>query len=131
MLRDPDQSTLREIGLLYLACTHGVDDELHEKERDLIVAKLEGRIVPATEHRVLEAVRASVAVYKQHRRAQTLQAEVERAAGHLVTRLKSGDLQTILGDLVQLARADGTVTHPEHELVGVVAREFGLARPGV
>jgi hypothetical protein len=131
MLRNAEPGTLRDIGLLYLACTHGVDEELHENERDLIVSKIHGRIVVATERTVFEAVREAVALYQKRREPALLEGEVQRAATDLATQMTPDDLQLIVDDLVELARADGQVSFPEREFITLVAEAFGRPLPSM
>lgn len=129
MLTNPDEQTLRGIGLLYLACTHAMDGELTEQERDLIVHKIEGRLVSADERAVYGAVREAVAAYGQHKGEHELGAKVHDVAVDLAAKMDPADLAVIVADLVDMARTDGAVTSPEREFISDVAQSFQVATP--
>jgi hypothetical protein len=126
MLDNPDENTLRDIGLLYLACAHAIDKDLTEAERDLIVHKMEGRLVAATEHRVFKAVLAAVGAYRTHEKAGTLSSRVHEIAVALAGLMDPTDLRTLLDDLVEMARSDGVLCQPEQAFLDDVSRTFGI-----
>jgi uncharacterized tellurite resistance protein B-like protein len=129
MLNDPDPQTLDAIGLLFLVCSHGVDATLEERERDLIVHKIAGRLAATTEQTVYEAVRRAVAVYKDPATQADLAAKVRVTAAVLASTLAQPDRQQLLADLAEVAQADGRLTEPERNFVVEVARAFGLPEP--
>ena len=129
MLNDPDEHTLRAIGLLYLVCAHGSDDDLHEAERDTIVHKIEGRIVSSTEETVAESVRNAVQLYKAQPNAAAIASAVHEAAAWLATRLSLPDRKQVVEDLADVARADGVVSSPERDFILDASRTFGVDTP--
>jgi tellurite resistance protein len=131
MLHDPDTITLRGIGLLFLACSHAVDNDLAESERDLIVHKIEGRLVDATQKQVYAAVRDAVAVYKGQAGTAEVAARVHEAATGLAGVMARPDLAQLLADLVEVAQVDGAVSSPEREFISDVAGTFGLDTPAL
>ncbi len=127
MLADADEETLRAIGLLYLVCTHGVDADLHEDERDLIVAKVSGRIVAATERRVYDAVRSAVIEYRQYGGRDAIARHVEQRSAWLAQRMQRSDLEQVVRDLEDMASADGAISDAERWFIDIVKHHFGLS----
>jgi uncharacterized tellurite resistance protein B-like protein len=129
MLTNPDPETLDAIGLLFLVCSHGVDAQLEEPERDLIVHKVAGRLAAVTERTVYEAVRRALVIYKDPASQADLGAKVRATAAMLATAMAEAERRILLQDLAEVACADGVLTEPERSFVGEVARAFGLPSP--
>jgi uncharacterized tellurite resistance protein B-like protein len=130
MISDPDANTLRGIGLLYLACTHAMDGDLSETERDLIVHKIEGRLVAASERTVYDAVRAALVSYREQD-ASNLGQTVHAVAEQLRGLLTPEDAAVLLEDLVEMARTDGVVSSPEREFISDVADTLSVPKPAL
>jgi tellurite resistance protein len=127
MLQDPDAQTLDAIGFLFLACSHGVDASLEERERDLIVHKMSGRLVSATETTVYEAVRRALALYKDPQTQADVDARVRVTATMLASALVKADQEQLLADLTEVAESDGVMSVPERNFVTTVAQAFGVS----
>ena len=113
---------LHDLALLYLGLAHGADDDLDPQETMEIAAKLR-RWQPDKDPALIDhVIREATLTYLNGATDQRLSEAVQVLGSQLGKPL----LKAILGDLVDIARADGIVVTGERSFINDVADAWNL-----
>ncbi|NND70436.1 MAG: hypothetical protein HKN43_02550 [Rhodothermales bacterium] len=114
-------SRLHDIGLIFLACMHGTDDEIDPSEYTLVRELLKQHVADDSEdaEKVFDEV---MLMYV----SQTVYEMVEGSIASLSAVSTTEELATILKDLADIAAADGLVYPEEVRFITDIAEEWGL-----
>ncbi|MFW5973222.1 MAG: TerB family tellurite resistance protein [Bacteroidota bacterium] len=113
---------LHDLALLYLGLAHGADEDLDPHETMEIAAKLR-RWQPDKDPALIDhVIREATLTYLNGANDQRLQEAVQILGNELNRPL----LQSILADLVDIARADGTVVPGEKSFIREIADSWSL-----
>ncbi len=113
---------LHDLALLYLGLAHGADEDLDPKETMEIASKLR-RWQPDKDPALIDHVmREAMLTYLNGATDQRM----HEAAQILGGKLKHDLLKAILGDLVDIARADGSVVANEKSFIAEIAEVWNL-----
>ncbi len=110
-----------DIGLIYLACMHGTDDDIDPAEYILVKELLQKRVADEAlnSNKVFEEV---MLMYV----SQSVSEMVNSSIASLSDGMSQEELAVILKDLADIAAADGLVYPEEIQFIADVAREWGL-----
>lgn len=113
---------LHDLALLYLGLAHGADEDLDPKETMEIAAKLR-RWQPDKDPALIDhVIREAMLTYLDGATDQRLHEAVHVLGGQLSPNL----LKAILDDLVDIARADGSVVAGEQTFISEIAAAWNL-----
>lgn len=113
---------LHDLALLYLGLAHGADEDLDPQETMEIAAKLR-RWQPDKDPALIDhVIREATLTYLNGANDQRMHEAVHVLGGQLNKNL----LKAILDDLVDIARADGTVVPGETTFIGEIADAWDL-----
>lgn len=113
---------LHDLALLYLGLAHGADEDLDPQETMEIAAKLR-RWQPDKDPALIDhVIREATLTYLNGANDQRLHEAVHVLGGQLSKNL----LKAILDDLVDIARADGTVVPGEQSFITDIADAWDL-----
>lgn len=113
---------LHDLALLYLGLAHGADDDLDPQETMEIAAKLR-RWQPDKDPALIDhVIREATLTYLNGANDQRMSEAVQVLGGQLGKPL----LKAILGDLVDIARADGVVVEGERHFINDIADAWNL-----
>lgn len=118
---------IEAIALLYLTFAHATDGALTGDEMRMLAEKLRSWQPGAELDAVGEQIKATVERYKKLGDRDKRLAEAERCAATLAATLTEEQKAAILGDLGDLAAADGTVTPEESSFMATIAERLGKA----
>lgn len=119
----PEWTTLHDVTFLYLFLAENADHHLSASERSTIVRRLTRWAPGETPSYVTRVLREA------HDAVNT--GTSARTAGEIIDSLKKAPLsrsqrREILGDLEQIARADGDVVDGEHDFLRNLAQVWGI-----
>ena len=115
-------SLLHDLALLYLGLAHGADEDLDPQETLEIAAKLR-RWQPDKDPKLIDhVIREATLTYLNGPTDQRLHEAVAMLGGQLRRSLLEG----ILSDLIDIARADGSVVPGERSFIRDIAEAWNL-----
>ncbi|MEX0600911.1 MAG: hypothetical protein WD021_00145 [Rhodothermales bacterium] len=112
-----------DLGLIYLALTLGADEDLDEAELDAMTSKLE-QWQPEGTLPIASILHEVILMYVGSSGEQML----ETAIVSLRDQLPKLSRMAVLGDLADLASADGTVVMQEVDFIQQLARDWDVDR---
>jgi uncharacterized tellurite resistance protein B-like protein len=119
----PEWTVTHDLALIYLALTHGADDDLDSAEVDAMSRKLREWQQDTFEvDRIRKIMQDVMLVYVGSSGEQMLEAAIASVADSMPkpTRI------AILNDLADIATADGTVVMGEVDFIQQLARDWGV-----
>ena len=115
---------LHDLALLYLGLAQGADDELDPSETKEVAACLR-RWQPDKDPALIDHVIRDVSLsFEEEATPEEVRAAVESLGESLSEDLR----QEILGDLAEIARADGLVLQQEKDFVEQIAVTWGVSQ---
>ena len=115
-------SLLHDLALLYLGLAHGADEDLDPQETLEIAAKLR-RWQPDKDPKLIDhVIREATLTYLNGPTDQRLHEAVAMLGGQL----RRSILEGILTDLIDIARADGSVVAGERTFIRDIAESWDL-----
>src|SRR5690554_5036719 len=118
----PDWTVTHDLALIYLALTHGADEELDSSEVDAMARKLSEWGQDVEIDRIKTIMREVMLVYMGSTGEQMLETAIAsvRETTPKPTRI------AILNDLADIASADGTIVMGEVDFIQQLARDWGV-----
>lgn len=118
----PDWTVTHDLALIYLALTHGADDELDSSEVDAMARKLRDWRDNFDVDRIKSIMREVMLVYMGSSGEQMLEAAIASVGESTPkpTRI------AILNDLADIASADGTIVMGEVDFIQQLARDWDV-----
>lgn len=118
----PDWTVTHDLALIYLALTHGADEELDSSEVDAMARKLSEWRTNFNLDQIKTIMREVMLVYMGSSGDQMLEAAIASVAESTPkpTRI------AILNDLADIASADGTIVMGEVDFIQQLARDWGV-----
>ena len=114
---------LHDLALLYLGLAQGADDDLDPSETREVAARLR-RWQPDKDPALIDHVIRDVSLsYEEEATTE----EVRAAVDALGEALSEGRRREILGDLSEIARADGLVLQEEQNFIEHIAHTWGVS----
>lgn len=126
----PTTSLLPELAFLYLACGHAADGSLTGDEMRTLAGKLREWSGDASLEDVGNVIKAAVDEYKAIAGMPEKVARAEAGADALKKAHSTEELRAILGDMMAIAEADGTVTPDEEGFIARIGARFGITALG-
>lgn len=116
----PDWTLTHDLALIYLALTHGADEELDSSEVDAMSRKLQEWHAGFDVDQIKSIMREVMLVYMGSSGEQMLEASIASVADDMpkATRI------AILNDLADIASADGAIVMGEVDFIQQLAREW-------
>lgn len=121
-----EQEVLKAIAFIYLACSHLVDTNLTDEEKQVLVTRLHHWIPIGDEELAMTALEDAIAIYQQRATIPDRLTELHTMADILKGNLDPSQLSDVVYDLIRIARADGNVSAAETNFIIATARTFGL-----
>lgn len=118
----PEWTVTHDLALIYLALTHGADEELDSTEVDAMSRKLSEWRENVQLDRIKSIMREVMLVYMGSTGEQMLEAAIASVGESTPkpTRI------AILNDLADIASADGTIVMGEVDFIQQLARDWGV-----
>lgn len=118
----PEWTVTHDLALIYLALTHGADEELDSSEVDAMARKLREWHDDFDVDRIKSIMREVMLVYMGSSGEQMLEAAIASVGESTPkpTRI------AILNDLADIASADGTIVMGEVDFIQQLARDWGV-----
>ncbi len=118
----PEWTVTHDLALIYLALTHGADEELDSSEVDAMSRKLGDWRENVELDRIKSIMREVMLVYMGSTGEQMLETAIAsvRESTPKPTRI------AILNDLADIASADGTIVMGEVDFIQQLARDWGV-----
>lgn len=118
----PEWTVTHDLALIYLALTHGADEELDSSEVDAMSRKLSEWRENVELDRIKSIMREVMLVYMGSTGEQMLEAAIASVGESTPkpTRI------AILNDLADIASADGTIVMGEVDFIQQLARDWGV-----
>ncbi len=113
-------SLLHDLVLVYVVVAHSTDGRLTDPEIDVILQRIHHWMPRGGEEKAREVVRDVLQAYAEEPDREALQQSVKA----LKDWLPPIQLILVLDDLNHIARADGTITDPEREMITDLARAW-------
>jgi uncharacterized tellurite resistance protein B-like protein len=126
----PTTSNLSDLAFLYLACGHAADGQLTGDEMRTLAAKLREWAGGASLEEVGAVIKGVVEEYKGIESMADKVARAESCAAALKKAHTTEELRAILGDMMAIAEADGTVTPDEESFIARIGARFGITALG-
>lgn len=120
----PEWTVAHDLALIYLALTHGADDELDASEIDAMSKKLSEWNTHSSREAVKKIMREVMLVYVGSSGDQMLEASIASVADEM----SKPSRIAILNDLADIATADGTIVMGEVDFIQQLARDWGVDR---
>jgi uncharacterized membrane protein YebE (DUF533 family) len=121
-----DQDSLHSLAFLFLTFGHATDGGISLDEMRALAARLQGWAPDADLASIGEVIKGAVATYKAE--ADKL-AKARQCCAALARTASPQELQKVLGDLVEIAKTDGTISDDERSFIDDTARDFGVPAP--
>ena len=117
-----DWTVTHDLALIYLALTHGADEDLDSAEVDAMARKLREWHDSFEVERIKKIMQDVMLVYVGASGEQMLEAAIASVADSMPkpTRI------AILNDLADIATADGTIVMGEVDFIQQLARDWGV-----
>ena len=117
-----DWTVTHDLALIYLALTHGADEDLDSAEVDAMARKLREWHDSFEVERIKKIMQDVMLVYVGASGDQMLEAAIASVADSMPkpTRI------AILNDLADIATADGTIVMGEVDFIQQLARDWGV-----
>jgi uncharacterized tellurite resistance protein B-like protein len=120
----PEWTVAHDLALIYLALTHGADEELDASEIDAMSQKLSEWNTHSSGEAVKKIMREVMLVYVGSSGDQMLEASIASVADEM----SKPSRIAILNDLADIATADGTIVMGEIDFIQQLARDWGVDR---
>jgi uncharacterized tellurite resistance protein B-like protein len=120
------KSALHVLAFLYLVFSHTTDAELGEKEISAIVDILHKWAPSATKGQVAHVLGETAAWYNGIEGDAARFAEAERYAYLMRENMSATQLSSVVLNLIEIARVDGTITAAEDAFIARISAIFGL-----
>jgi len=120
----PEWTVAHDLALIYLALTHGADEELDASEIDAMSQKLSEWNTHSSREAVKKIMREVMLVYVGSSGDQMLEASIASVADEM----SKPSRIAILNDLADIATADGTIVMGEIDFIQQLARDWGVDR---
>lgn len=118
----PEWTVTHDLALIYLALTHGADEELDSSEVDAMSRKLSEWRENVELDRIKSIMREVMLVYMGSTGEQML----ETAIASVRESTPKGTRIAILNDLADIASADGMIVMGEVDFIQQLARDWGV-----
>lgn len=118
----PDWTVAHDLALIYLALTHGADEELDSSEVDAMSRKLAKWHADFSVDGIRKIMSEVMLVYVGSSGEQMLETSIASVADSMP---KSSRI-AILNDLADIATADGTIVMGEVDFIQQLARDWGV-----
>ena len=118
----PEWTVTHDLALIYLALTHGADEDLDSKEVDAMSRKLREWHDNFELDRIKKIMQEVMLVYMGSSGQQMLEAAIAAVADSMPKPTKIA----ILNDLADIATADGTIVMGEIDFIQQLARDWGV-----
>lgn len=118
----PEWTVTHDLALIYLALTHGADEELDSSEVDAMSRKLNEWLKDVELDRIKSIMREVMLVYMGSTGEQML----ETAIASVGESTPKPTRIAILNDLADIASADGTIVMGEVDFIQQLARDWGV-----
>lgn len=118
----PEWTVAHDLALIYLALTHGADDDLDASEVDAMSQKLRGWNAYFKTDGVKKIMEDVMLVYVGTSGDQMLEASIASVADEM----SKPSRIAILNDLADIATADGAVAMGEVDFIQQLARDWGV-----
>lgn len=115
-----------DLALVYVALAYGTDNTLTDEEVETIIGTLQKWGDAPTREAVQEVVLEAMAIYLQ----ENASIEVTRTIRTLNKELSEPERKQALGDVVQIAEADGVLLSSESSLINSLAEIWGIKSTG-
>lgn len=116
----PDWTVTHDLALIYLALTHGADEELDASEVDAMSRKLQEWHDNFGIDRIKSIMREVMLVYMGSSGEQMLEASIATVADEMPKSMRIA----ILNDLADIASADGAIVMGEVDFIQQLARDW-------
>ena len=117
-----DWTTLHDLGLIYLALTHGADEVLDDSEKEAMADKLQTWNEDLSEERIREVMNDVMLVYMGGSSDQMLEAAIA-SVGDAMNKPRR---IAVLNDLADIASADGSIVMGEVSFIQQLARDWDV-----
>jgi uncharacterized tellurite resistance protein B-like protein len=121
-----DQQSLQSLAFLFLTFGHATDGGISLDEMRALATRLQGWAPDADLATLGEVIKGTVADYKAE---PDKMARARQCCAALGRTASPEELARVLGDLVEIASADGTISDAERTFIDDTARDFGVAAP--
>ena len=118
----PDWTVAHDLALIYLALTHGADEELDAAEVDAMSRKLVQWHEGSSLDKIRKVMSEVMLVYMGSSGEQMLETSIASVADSMPKPSRIA----ILNDLADIATADGTIVMGEVDFIQQLARDWGV-----
>lgn len=118
----PEWTVTHDLALIYLALTHGADEELDASEVDAMSSKLLRWRDSVDRDRIKKIMEEVMLVYMGSSAEQMLEASIASVADSMSKSMRIA----VLNDLADIATADGTIVMGEVDFIQQLARDWGV-----
>lgn len=127
MLTPSVRGQVRNLTFLYLAMAHSTDNYLSDIEMETIIDRLQARFDQFDRQELQGVAMEALAYYQGSKNAMETATQAMMALRNMFS---PEELEMILEDLMQIARADGIVLDDERGFLAGLAECWGIVLPG-
>lgn len=117
-------SIMHDLAVIYLALTHGTDEQLNDSEKQAMAQKLEEWFKVEDRDRIHQVLTEAMRAYSREDSDRRIRTSVDSVGEEMNRGLRIA----VLDDLSDIASADGRVLHGEKSLLQHLADAWGIEK---
>lgn len=121
-----DPQSLQSLAFLFLTFGHATDGGISLDEMRALASRLQAWAPDADLAELGEIIKTTVAAYKG---TPDKLAHARECCAAIARTATPDELQRVLGDLVEIAKTDGTISDEERAFIDETARDFNVSAP--